>query len=101
MAKETKVKQMTYSEQSISSLISLPVNYFISYPVFAKVFAPMDLIMGMYQAILPTVDSLWEALIIFNLPFTFVKGIVCVIITFFIYKPLSPILKGVSKKANK
>ncbi|MBR2370482.1 MAG: ECF transporter S component [Clostridia bacterium] len=77
-----------------SALICLPVNYYISYPVFAKVFAPMDVIMGMYQAILPSVDSLWEALLIFNLPFTFVKGMICVIITFFIYKPLSPILKG-------
>ena len=83
-----------------SALVSLPVNYFVSYPVFAKVFAPMDVIMSMYQAILPGVETLWEALLIFNMPFTFVKGMVCAIITFFIYKPLSPILKGTRKKGK-
>lgn len=77
-----------------SALICIPVNYYISYPVFAKVFAPMDTIMEMYQAIIPSIENLWQALLIVNMPFTFIKGIICVLITFLIYKPLSPILKG-------
>lgn len=77
-----------------SAVICIPVNYYISYPVFAKVFAPMDVIMGMYQAIIPSIDNLWQALLIVNMPFTFIKGMICVLITFLIYKPLSPILKG-------
>ena len=52
----------------------------------------MDVIVGMYQAILPNSDSLIKSLAIFNLPFTFVKGMIDVALCFLIYKPLSPIL---------
>ena len=46
----------------------------------------------MYQLILPSVDSLLECLVIFNMPFTFCKGMLDVLIAFLIYKPLSPLL---------
>ena len=82
----------------ISALVCVPVNYFITYPFYAKVMIPMDVIIGLYQAILPSIDGLVEALLIFNLPFTFVKGSICILLTFFVYKPLSPILKGKVKK---
>ncbi|MCI5739335.1 MAG: ECF transporter S component, partial [Ruminococcus sp.] len=36
----------------------------------------------------------WQALLIFNVPFTFIKGMLCALVTFIVYKPLSPILKG-------
>ena len=81
-----------------AALVCVPVNYFITYPFYAKVMIPMDTIIGMYQAILPFVDGLLEALLIFNLPFTFLKGAVCILLTFLVYKHLSPILKGKAKK---
>ena len=46
----------------------------------------------MYQAILPSADSLIKCLVIFNLPFTFFKGMLDVALCFPIYKPLSPLL---------
>lgn len=73
--------------------MSLITNYYIVYPVYAKIM-PMEQIIAAYQAILPRVTTLWQALLIFNVPFTFIKGMLCAIITFIIYKPLSPILKG-------
>ena len=81
-----------------AALVCIPVNYYITYPFYAKVMIPMDVIIGMYQAILPSVDGLLEALLIFNLPFTFLKGAVCILLTFLVYKHLSPILKGTAKK---
>ena len=39
-------------------------------------------------------DGLFQALLVFNLPYTFCKGLVIALITFVIYKRLSPILKG-------
>ena len=54
----------------------------------------MELIVGAYQTILPSVDGLLECLLIFNLPFTIVKGLLCAAICFLIYKPLSPLLHG-------
>ena len=76
------------------SVVSLFTNYFIVYPLYTA-FMPMEAILGMYQAINPKVVTLWDALIWFNLPFTFVKGLCSVVMAFIIYKPLSPILKGI------
>lgn len=76
------------------ALISVPSNYFIVYPVYDKIVMPMEAIIAMYTAILPAADTLLKALIIFNVPFTFVKAMVSVIVTIFIYKPLSRIIKN-------
>ena len=81
----------------VSAVICVPVNYFITYPFYAEVLLPMETIMTLYQNIMPSIDSLEEALLIFNMPFTFVKGTVCILLTFLVYKPLSPILKGKKK----
>lgn len=77
------------------ALVSLPVNYFIIYPLYYKILNfPEPAVLGLYQAILPSMKSILESLVIFNMPFTFVKGLICVLFTMLIYKPLSPILKG-------
>lgn len=75
------------------AILSLPINYFITYPFYA-VFMPMDAIIGMYQAINPAVENLFQALLWFNVPFTLVKGLLSVAITFLVYKKISPLLKG-------
>lgn len=78
----------------VMGIISIPVNYFITYPFYFKVWAPKEAVIGAYKAIIPSVQTLLQCLLIFNLPFTIVKGIICVIISMLIYKPLSKILKG-------
>ena len=69
--------------------ISVPSNYFIVYPVYAQLFGGMETILGAYQAILPAANTLLKALLIFNVPFTLVKGLLCALVTMLIYKPLS------------
>lgn len=75
----------------VMAVLSLPLNYYVTYPIYAN-FIPMEGIIGMYQVILPSVKSLWDCLLVFNAPFTFVKGLIDVGLTFLIYKRLSPIL---------
>jgi len=75
------------------AVLSIFTNYFIVYPFYAQVFMPMETIINMYKDLLPVADNLWKALIIFNLPFNLVKGIVDAAICFVVYKKLSPILK--------
>jgi len=77
----------------IMGLVSIVSNYFITYPVYYA-FMPKEAILAAYQAIYPGVDNILQCLIVFNAPFTFIKGVFSVIITLFIYKPLSPIIKG-------
>lgn len=52
------------------------------------------IVMAAYQAIIPSIKSVEQSLLVFNVPFTFVKGMIDVVVTFLIYKKLSPILKG-------
>ena len=75
------------------TVISLPLNYFIVYPIYFKAYGGEKAILGAYQAILPSTKNIFTALCIFNLPFTFVKGLLCSLITILVYKPLSPIIK--------
>ncbi|MBR5977029.1 MAG: ECF transporter S component [Clostridia bacterium] len=86
----------------IMGLCSLPLNYFLIYPLYMNVLGfPYEAIVGMYQAILPSADTLVKDLIIFNIPFTICKGLIDAAITFLIYKRISPILKGIDNKAAK
>lgn len=85
----------------LMGLVCIPINYFLVYPAYVVCYGmPMDAIIGMYQAILapiaafPTENALLNCLTVFNLPFTFCKGMIDVLICFLIYKPLSPILHG-------
>ena len=79
----------------IASILSVFVNYFISYPAFYQFIAPEEVVLGAYQAILPNVKSIFRCLLIFNMPFTFVKFLLDSVFTFIIYKPLSNALKKI------
>ena len=77
------------------AVLSVPSNYFVVYPAYVQFYhMPLEAILGMYQAILPSANSLIKCLIIFNMPFTLVKGLLDALICMLIYKPLSPILHG-------
>ena len=76
------------------AIVSVPSNYFIIYPLYYNVLNfPEVAILGMYQLILPSTNSILEALVIFNLPFTLVKGLIDSLICILIYKPLRKYLK--------
>lgn len=77
----------------VMAVISFPSNLFIVYPVYYQ-FMPEETILAAYQTILPGMKSVAQSLLVFNVPFTFVKGILDVVITFAVYKKISPILKG-------
>ena len=79
----------------VMAVVSVPYNYFIVYPAYVVMYhLPLEAIIGMYQAINPSVDGLLACLLTFNLPFTLFKGLLDAVLCFLIYKPLSPILHG-------
>ena len=75
------------------ALMGVASNYFIVYPLYTAVM-PMEAIIGMYSAILPSADTLIECLLIFNLPFTFAKGLIAALISVPLYKRLRPIFNS-------
>ncbi len=74
-------------------LFSIVSNYFVVYPAYYQ-FMPQEAILEAYQKILPSMTSILQSLVVFNLPFTIVKGLIAVVFCMLVYKPLSPILKG-------
>ena len=74
------------------AVIALVIAYVVLYNL------PLEAIVGMYEAILggvahvPTGNALFNCLLVFNVPFTLVKGLLDVALCFLIYKPLSPLL---------
>lgn len=78
-------------------LLSIPINYLVTYPIYYTML-PKETVLSLYQAILPFVDNIFEAIVIFNFPFTFLKGFLCTLITFVIYKHISPLIKGKKNK---
>lgn len=80
---------------AVMAVMSLPINYFISYPAYS-IFYHMTtpIVLDLYRVLNPHVENLFQALLWFNVPFTFVKGLLDVVLTFLVYKKLSPILKG-------
>ena len=77
----------------IMGIISFPSNLFIVYPAYEK-FTPINEIMDAYSKLLPSVGKLWQALLIFNVPFTIVKGLISTLLSVLIYKRMSPVLTG-------
>ena len=71
-------------------------NYFLVYPVYYN-FMPEEAVLGAYQVIVPSMKSILQCLVCFNMPFTIVKGLFSVVITFLVYKHISPILKGANR----
>ena len=83
----------------LMAVVSVPSNYFFVYPAYVKVYGmPLEAIIGAYQAILGTIaevpssNALLNCLLVFNVPFTFCKGLLDAGLCFLIYKPLSPLL---------
>ena len=93
---KTKKGAMIASVVGAATMAGLSVftNYYVVYPVYSNLMAPMEAILGAYRAINPNVETLMDALLWFNMPYTFIKGMLSVVITMFIYKPLAPILRG-------
>lgn len=74
-------------------VFSIASNYFFVYPVYYN-FMPEEAVLAAYRVIAPSMKNILQCLVCFNMPFTMVKGLFSVVITFAIYKHISPLLKG-------
>ena len=75
------------------AVVSFPSNLYVVYPVYYN-FMPKETIVKAYQLILPSIRSIEQSLLVFNVPFTFIKGMINVVITFVLYPHISPLLHG-------
>lgn len=82
----------------LMGLFSFVSNYFIVYPIYDATVLPTEAIIGMYKAILPSVDTLAECLWIFNVPFTFGKGVIAAVFSLLLYKHLRPVFNSIYRE---
>jgi len=83
----------------LMALMSIASNYFLVMPAYSAAFhTPIEGLVGMYKAILPSVDSLLDCLIIFNMPFTFVKGFIAAVVSVILYKHLRPVFNSIYRE---
>jgi Predicted membrane protein len=83
---------------AMMAILSVFSNYFVVYPIYAKAFLPIEGIISIYQDLIPFmkpyIKNLWDCLLLFNMPFTFIKGMVSAVITIAVYKKLTPLING-------
>ena len=75
------------------------INYYIVIPFYvAAMNMPAEAIVSMIGKVIPAVDSLPKLIAFATTPFNLLKGVVLSVITFLLYKRLSPLLKGEKKR---
>lgn len=72
---------------------SVFTNIFLVYPIYYN-FMAKEAILSAYQLIVPAMKSVEQSIICFNMPFTFMKAMLSVLINLLVYKRLSPVIKG-------
>ena len=82
----------------VATVVAVLTNVYIMIPFYGAAYGmPVEQIVGMGQAILPAVDSVWDFVLLITAPFNILKWAVISVLTALIYKPLSPILHGRKK----
>ena len=75
------------------------INYYIVIPFYvAAMNMPAEAIVSIIGKVIPAVDSLPKLIAFATTPFNLLKGVVLSVITFLLYKRLSPLLKGEKKR---
>ena len=77
----------------VMAVCSFFVNLFVVYPAYMLIM-PEQAIVDMYSLLVPWADEIWKGILVFNVPLTLGKGILDSVLTFLLYKHLSPLLKG-------
>ena len=83
--------------------VSLLANWLVLIPFYTKAYG-MEAVVGMMQALYPeiTADTLYNYYLpLAVLPFNMLRCLVCAVITYFVYKPLSKALHWEIKHKNK
>ena len=77
------------------TIISCLANYFIIIPAYVKMYnIPLETIISMGQAIFPIIKDKLGFVLCCVLPFNLIKALIIDVLTFVLYKHISPLLKA-------
>ena len=97
--KKTAVQSLLLGTVSMTVLGGVG-NALVMLPFYSK-FMPMDTIIGMGAKIVPAVNSVWTFCLFCVGPFNLFKGLVLSLITFLLYKRVSPLIHSFRDKERK
>ena len=77
------------------AVVSCVANYYVIIPAYVKLYnIPLQTIISMGQAIYPIVRNKMSFVLCCVLPFNLVKALIIDVLTFILYKHISPLLKA-------
>lgn len=86
---------------AVLTLIAIPFNYFVTLPLYGKfLHFSTEAIVGMTNAVNPLIKTKMTLIMIGFVPFNLFKGIVVCFITFWIYKPVSKLIRSTREKTK-
>ncbi len=77
----------------VMAIVGGVVNYFILLPLFSS-FMPMDTIIASFGMFIPIIKTKLDVILYSTIPFNLFKGALISVVTFLLYKRLSPLMKG-------
>lgn len=85
-----------------ATLVGVLSNLYILIPFYALVYGmPVEQIIAMGQAIIPSIHSAWEFVLLITAPFNLLKWTAICVVGWVLYKPLSPLLHGRRRSENR
>lgn len=74
-------------------IISALINYYVLIPAYVNFMnIPLQAIISMGNKIIPSVDSLFKLILFCTIPFNIIKSLLVCLITFILYKRVSPLI---------
>ena len=84
-----------------AAVVGVLTNVLLLIPFYGTAYGmPVEKIIGMGQALLPFIQTEWQFVLCITAPFNLLKFGLISAITYFIYKPLSPLLHGNARRAS-
>lgn len=83
----------------IATVVGVLSNVYIMIPFYGFAYGmPVEQVIAMGQALIPSLDSVWKFVLYITAPFNLLKWVVISVLGVLMYKPLSPLLHGRAMK---
>ena len=91
--KKGAIKALVFGVLALTVTASF-VNYFLMIPAYVKFMNfPLEAILALGNAVNKGVNSLFTLIVFCTIPFNIIKGLIVSVVTYLLYKRISPILK--------
>ena len=78
-----------------ATLVAVLCNVYLMIPFYGAVYnLPVEAIVDMGRSFIPSLNTIWDFVLLITAPFNAMKWVIISVLTYVLYKPLSPVLHG-------